>query len=247
MGRRKGARAGAGGDRVTRARRNAQRSLWDAPLDMLLFESALHERGHEKVAGVDEAGRGPLAGPVVAAAVILPPGERFPGLTDSKQLSPQKREHWFERIRACALAHAVAVVGERDIEAVNILVASRTAMERAVGGLALRPDALLIDGIVPLETRLPQQCIKKGDSRSQSIAAASILAKVTRDRIMVTHHERYPQYNFKRNKGYGTREHLEALRRHGCCPLHRRTFRGVKELLDPEGDAPLGSWDVQAP
>lgn len=182
------------------------------------------------MAGLDEAGRGPLAGPVMAAAVILPAGVRYEGLTDSKLLRPDQREHWFDEIRRLALDYAVAAVGEQDIDELNILVASRKAMEMALNGLSLQPDSLLVDGIIPLETSIPQQCVKKGDRRSQSIAAASVLAKVTRDRLMVGLHEQYPHYNFKKNKGYGTREHLEALRTYGCCPLHRKSFRGVKDL-----------------
>jgi ribonuclease HII len=186
------------------------------------------------IAGLDEAGRGPLAGPVVAAAVILPQGERYEGLTDSKQLRPAKREYWYDRVRACALDYAIAAVDEREIDKRNILVASRRAMEKALHGLSLRPDVLLIDGIVPLETKVTQQCIKKGDQRSQSVAAASVLAKVTRDRLMEGYHIQYPHYNFRKNKGYGSREHLEALRIHGICPIHRRSFRGVRELLTCE-------------
>jgi ribonuclease HII len=198
---------------------------------MLHFENALYQQGHRLLAGLDEAGRGPLAGPVVAAAVILPAGRRYDGLTDSKLLRPAQREHWFDRIREEAVAYAVASVSEQDIDRVNILVASRMAMENALLGLSVVPGYLLIDGIVPLQTALPQKCIKQGDRKSLSIAAASVLAKVTRDRLMDGFHERYPQYNFRRNKGYGTREHLEALRLNGCCPLHRRTFRGVREVI----------------
>ncbi len=205
---------------------------------MLHFEASWRARGFVHVAGLDEAGRGPLAGPVVAAAVILPPGERYEGLTDSKLLRPAARARWYDRILERAVAHSVAVVDEAEIDALNILVASRRAMEAAVAGLAVRPDVLLVDGIVPLQTDLPQQCIKKGDRRSQSVAAASILAKVTRDRLMERYDERYPQYGFARNKGYGTREHLQALRRFGPCPIHRKTFRGVKELLEAETETP---------
>jgi ribonuclease HII len=199
---------------------------------MLHFETSWHARGYTHIAGLDEAGRGPLAGPVVAAAVILPPGIRYEGITDSKQLRPADRDRGFDLVCEYALAYATAEVSQEEIDALNILVASRKAMETAVTRLPLAPGFLLIDGIVPLETDIPQKCIKKGDQRSQSVAAASILAKVTRDRIMEAFHDQYPQYNFKKNKGYGTREHLEALRVHGLCPIHRRSFRGVKELLE---------------
>jgi ribonuclease HII len=205
---------------------------------MLRFETGLQDRGYSRVAGLDEAGRGPLAGPVVAAAVILPMGTRYEGLTDSKLLRPEQREHWFDQIREVALDYAIASVSEQEIDEINILVASRKAMELALKGLSLHPDHLLVDGIIPLETSVPQHCVKKGDRRSQSIAAASILAKVTRDRLMLAFHEQYPHYNFKKNKGYGTREHLDALRRFGCCPLHRKSFRGVKDLQSRNGKTP---------
>jgi ribonuclease HII len=205
---------------------------------MLRFEASWQAKGCRQIAGLDEAGRGPLAGPVVAAAVILPPGERYPGITDSKMLRPEERIREYDLICEQALTYAIAVVDHEEIDRLNILVASRKAMEGAVRKLSLAPDLLLIDGIVPLETDLPQQCIKKGDQRSQSVAAASILAKVTRDRLMEAYHQAYPHYNFKQNKGYGTREHRDALRAYGLCPIHRRTFRGVKELLVPERDAP---------
>jgi ribonuclease HII len=171
--------------------------------------------------------------------VILPADKQYPGITDSKKLRAADRERGYDLICKHALAYAVAEVSQEEIDALNILVASRKAMERALKRLALTPGLLLIDGVVPLETDIPQKCIKQGDQRSQSVAAASILAKVTRDRMMEGYHRQYPEYNFKQNKGYGTREHLEALRRHGLCPIHRRTFRGVKELLAPEKRTPL--------
>ncbi len=216
-----------------------QQDLWEAPADMLHFETSWLAKGYSHIAGLDEAGRGPLAGPVVAAAVILPPGERYQGITDSKKLRPAERERGYDLICEKALAFAISEVSQEEIDALNILVASRKAMERAVRGLPLVPDFLLIDGIVPLEIELPQKCIKKGDQRSQSVAAASILAKVTRDRLMEAYHQQYPQYNFKKNKGYGTREHMEALQAHGFCPIHRRSFRGVKELLASDLRSPL--------
>ncbi len=204
----------------------------DAP-DMLRLETMVRERGYDRVAGIDEAGRGPLAGPVVAAAVIFPPGILYEGLTDSKLLTPVSRDRWFDQIRETALAYSIASVDQAEIDKINILQATLKAMKTAVKGLALSPDFLLIDGITPLQTRIPQQCVKKGDRRSQSIAAASVLAKVTRDRLMDEHHETYPRYNFKKNKGYGTLEHREAIRRFGSCPLHRRSFRGVEDREGP--------------
>ena len=205
---------------------------------MLHFETLWQAKGYRHIAGLDEAGRGPLAGPVVAAAVVLPPGNRYPGIIDSKKLRPKDRDLGYDLICEHAIAYAVAVVRQEEIDRLNILVASRKAMEMAVGKLSIAPDLLLIDGIVPLETDIPQQCIKKGDQRSQSVAAASILAKVTRDRIMEAYHSEYPQYNFKQNKGYGTREHRDALQAKGLCPIHRRSFRGVKELLGPDPHIP---------
>jgi ribonuclease HII len=212
----------------------SQQDLWERPADILHFETACLARGYSRIAGLDEAGRGPLAGPVVAAAVILPPGERYPGITDSKKLRPADREKGFDLICEKALAYSICEASQEEVDRLNILVASRKAMERAVRGLSMAPGFLLIDGMVPLATDIPQECIKKGDQRSQSVAAASILAKVTRDRLMEAFHEQYPQYNFRKNKGYGTREHLQALQEHGACPIHRRSFRGVKELLAPE-------------
>jgi ribonuclease HII len=180
---------------------------------------------------MDEAGRGPLAGPVVAAAVVLSPEACYEGLTDSKLLTPRAREIWFDRICASAVDYSIASVDHEEIDAINILVASRKAMELAVERLSRRPDHLLVDGIIPIRSMIEQWCIKQGDRRSLSIAAASVLAKVTRDRMMDEMHQRYPQYNFRKNKGYGTLEHREALQRFGFCPLHRKSFRGVKEFL----------------
>jgi ribonuclease HII len=199
-------------------------------MDVLLFEKDAIEKGYCRVAGIDEAGRGPLAGPVVAAAVILPPLDRFKGLTDSKLLTPRQREKWFERICTLAIDWAVTTVSEDEIDCINILQATRKAMKQCVEQLSLAPDYLLIDGTAPINVTIPQRCIKKGDRRSLSISAASVLAKVTRDRIMDGYHQQYPQYNFIRNKGYGTQEHLAALRTFGYCPIHRKSFRGVKEI-----------------
>lgn len=214
--------------------------LWNLEDDMFWAERDLGEQGFSRIAGVDEAGRGPLAGPVVAAAVVLDPetAGRFQGLTDSKLLTPAQREFWFDRISAWAVDFSVASADPEEIDALNILVATRRAMEKAVQGLSRVPDHLLIDGIVAVESPIRQWCLKKGDRRSLSIAAASVLAKVTRDRFMEEQARLYPQYHFAKNKGYGTREHLEALRKFGCCPLHRKTFRGVREALGQSESAP---------
>ncbi len=210
--------------------------------DRLHIERELLARGRRLICGVDEAGRGPLAGPVVAAAVILPlepplaAGDAFlAGLNDSKQLRPEERERQEALIRERALAFAVAGIEAEAIDATDILTAALSAMRQAVEGLSLSPDFVLVDGTFRVPgLRCPQRPLIQGDARSASVAAASILAKVHRDRLMAAHHRRYPHYGFAANKGYATREHLAAIRRHGCCPLHRRSFRGV---LEPAGPA----------
>lgn len=188
-------------------------------------------QGLPLIAGVDEVGRGPLAGPVVAAAVILPPEARFPGLRDSKLLTPEARTALDAEIRSRALAFAVRELGPRHIERLGILAASLKAMAQAVQALSLVPEMVLVDGPHPLPLAYPQQPVIKGDDLCPSISAAAVLAKVHRDRLMASYHRQYPQYNFPRHKGYATAEHLEALRCWGPCPIHRRTFRGVKEWV----------------
>jgi ribonuclease HII len=188
-------------------------------------------QGIPLIAGTDEVGRGPLAGPVVAAAVILPPEARFPGLRDSKCLTPEARTALDIEIRSRALAFAVRELGPRHIERLGILAASLKAMAQAVQALSLIPEMVLVDGPHPLPLAYPQQPVIKGDDLCPSISAASVLAKVHRDRLMTAYHQQYPQYNFPRHKGYATAEHLEALRCWGPCPIHRRTFSGVKEWL----------------
>jgi len=195
-----------------------------------------HERqaekaGYRTVAGVDEAGRGPLAGPVVAAAVIFPHGLSLPGLRDSKKLSPAQRNQWFEHIRQQCMGFGIAVVDEATIDEINILQATRLAMKRAVEQLSVSADLLLIDGNRGIESGIDQKTIVGGDDASQSIAAASVLAKVTRDRMMEAHDETYPQYGFSQHKGYGTRMHRERIRQYGPCPIHRKTFKGVAEYI----------------
>ncbi len=189
-------------------------------------------QGYRLMAGVDEAGRGPLAGPVVAGAVITRPGETIPGVRDSKLLTPRERERLYQIITSRALSWGVGIVGPREIEKYNILQATLRAMKAAVLSLDPAPDFLLIDGINPIPIDLPQRAIKRGDASCFSIAAASIVAKVTRDRLMMEYHRAYPLYNFARHKGYPTRAHREAIRQYGCCEIHRRTFRGVKEHLE---------------
>ncbi len=178
-------------------------------------------------AGVDEAGRGPLAGPVVAAAVVLPEGCEISGLDDSKKLSHSKRNKIIEEIKSLALSYAIGIVEPEEIDRINILRAALQAMEISVKKLITKPDYLLIDGNQRTSLMLMQETIVKGDSKSCSIAAASILAKVTRDSIMEEYHTIYPEYNFKSHKGYPTKEHYEAIKTHGPCPIHRKTFKGV--------------------
>jgi len=198
----------------------------------LVFETAARKAGFAAVAGVDEAGRGPLAGPVVAAAVILPEDAALDGVRDSKQMTEKARSEAFSVIHEKAFAVGVGVIPPAYIDEHNILNASLEAMRRAVSFLDPRPDFLLVDGIHPVPMRAHQRCLKQGDSRSLSISAASVIAKVYRDRIMCSLDARFPQYGFSSHKGYGTSAHLEALRRHGPCPIHRRSFRGVSAPAD---------------
>lgn len=198
----------------------------------LQYEQAWQQRGFARIAGVDEAGRGPLAGPVSVAAVILPEGFEHAELNDSKQLSETKRESIYEELIRCAgLVWCVVLVEAEEIDGINILEATRQGMRGCVAGLSSKPDAVLIDGLPVPKFSLPQEALVKGDSRSLSIAAASVIAKVTRDRLMVDAARKYPHYGFDRHKGYGTRQHMEALHRHGPCPLHRRSFAPVAQLL----------------
>ncbi len=194
---------------------------------LLRCERALWARGVEWVAGVDEAGVGPLAGPVVAAAVVLPRSFREPGIDDSKRLSPTRRERLAARIRSEACGVGIGVVEVEVIDRINIYRASLLAMRRAVQALPFRPEWVLVDGRAIPDLDIPQQRIVRGDQRSYSIAAASIVAKVTRDAWMRALHEQYPQYGFARHMGYATPEHLRALELHGPCPAHRRSFAPV--------------------
>jgi ribonuclease HII len=207
-----------------------------------MFEEAAARRGACRIAGIDEAGRGPLAGPVVAAAVVLRLSDRIEGVRDSKLLSAAARERLFEEIMQRAEAVGVETISPEIIDEINILQATRLAMKRAVQQIEPPPDYLLIDGPIRLDVQTRQQAIIKGDNLSCSIAAAGIVAKVTRDRIMMELHGRFPVYGFDRHKGYGTRVHKEALRIHGPCKVHRMCFRGV---LQPESEAvpSLGSVD----
>lgn len=200
-----------------------------------LFEAEARRRGYRLVAGLDEAGRGPLAGPVVAAAVILPRRCRLDGLDDSKQLTETERARLYDEIRQRAVGVGVGRASEREIDAMNILEATRLAMSRAIQALPVRPDYLLLDAVELPAIPLPQRAIVKGDALSVSVAAASIIAKVTRDRLMSEYHRQYPQYNFVAHKGYGTAEHLRMLAAHGPCAIHRLSFRPVGEVVAGTG------------
>ncbi len=200
-----------------------QRNLWE-------FETGLHSDGLTLICGVDEAGRGPLAGPVCAAAVILPEFDGtesenpLNGLDDSKKLTERKREELFPQIQAFAVAWSVAWASVEEIERLNILQATLLAMNRAMAGLSVRPEIALIDGNRSPETDIPVRTVVHGDSSCACIAAASVLAKVSRDRLMCRLSEQYPMYGFDRHKGYGTAAHYEAIRRYGPCPIHRMSF-----------------------
>lgn len=194
------------------------------------FEKAAVNSGFSCICGVDEAGRGPLAGPVCAAAVILPEGAVIEGLDDSKKLTEKKRERLYDIIKQTAVAYSVAYGTLEEIETVNILEATYLAMNRAIEGLTVKPDFALIDGNrVPRGIKIPCETIVKGDSKSMSVAAASVLAKVTRDRLMLEYDKKYPEYNFKKHKGYGTKEHTELIKQYGPCEIHRLSF--LKNIL----------------
>ncbi len=195
---------------------------------MLEFENKYYENGCKYIAGVDEAGRGPLAGPVFAAAVIFEKGVYIPEINDSKKLTEKKREELFDVIIDKALAYSIVSVDEKEIDRINILNATLKCFNMAVSALSIKPDIALIDGNRCGEMSVPYETIVKGDAKSMSIAAASILAKVSRDRYIMELDSVYPQYNFKKHKGYGTKEHLEAIQKYGPCPIHRLSFRGVK-------------------
>lgn len=195
------------------------------------YERALAAQGFQMIAGVDEAGRGPLAGPVVAGACILPLGIEIPGLNDSKQLTEDERETLYHIIRDKAVACGIGIVDVDYIDTYNILQATYEAMRRAIRDLGTEPDHLLNDAVTIPQVAVPQLPIVKGDAKSHSIAAASILAKVTRDNLMKEYGRAYPQYGFEKHMGYATPEHLAALKKYGACPIHRRSFAPVAEVL----------------
>jgi ribonuclease HII len=200
-------------------------------VDLWMYEKEARNNGFSVVAGVDEAGRGPLAGPVVSAAVILPSSFKANGLTDSKKLSAARRTFYYNQIYSDAYAIGIGIIDPLEIDRINILQASLLAMFFAVTNLNPTPDFLLIDGQYKIRGDCHQKTIIKGDALSISIAAASVIAKVTRDRLMEKYHIEYPDYQFQNHKGYPTKAHREAIRDFGCCPIHRRSFKGVKESL----------------
>jgi ribonuclease HII len=193
---------------------------------MMSYERKHHRKGFKTVAGIDEAGRGPLAGPVVAAVCVLPKSILIPQIDDSKKLSPAVREKIYEYLIGNRHVHyGIGIIGSLEIDQINIYQATIQAMLLAVQQLSLIPDCLLVDGLALPHPTIPVEKIIKGDQLSQSIAAASIIAKVTRDRMMVEYHEQWPEYGFKEHKGYGTKKHRDALQSHGPCPIHRQSFK----------------------
>ncbi len=207
--------------------------LYSKYLEMSAFENDLINRKVKVVAGIDEAGRGPLAGPVVAACVILPIGYYLPGLNDSKKLTPKKRDYYYDEIVENAVSYGVGIIDTSDIDKFNIYNSTKIAMIKSILNLSVKPKHLLIDAM-KLEIDIPQTSIIKGDQKSVSIAAASVIAKVTRDRYMAELDKLYPEYHFSKNKGYGTKEHTDALKMYGVTPVHRKSFEPVKSMLEKE-------------
>lgn len=202
----------------------AERAERERLLTLHTYERRARDAGYRLIVGIDEAGRGPLAGPVVAGAVILPPDCLLEGLNDSKQVTPENRDRLYDEIRAAAITWSAGIADVECIERVNILNATYAAMRSALAGLTVEPDYVLLDAVRLPAVSLPQEPLIRGDALSASIAAASIIAKVTRDRLMLAADEQYPGYGFAKHKGYGTPEHYQALRQHGPCPLHRLSF-----------------------
>ncbi|EHJ52191.1 ribonuclease HII [Streptococcus macacae] len=201
--------------------------------NMLFYEKELYAKGYQYIAGIDEVGRGPLAGPVVAACVILPRMSKIKGLNDSKQIPKKKHEAIYQRVLKKALSVGIGIVSNQMIDQINIYEASRLAMLQAIKQLSkdeIKPDYLLIDAM-HIDSAIPQRSIIKGDAKSMSIAAASIVAKVTRDKLMADYNQIYPGYDFAHNAGYGTKNHLNGLRQYGITPIHRKSFEPIKSML----------------
>ena len=194
------------------------------------IEEEIYNQGKEYICGIDEAGRGPLAGPVVVASVIMPKDSMIEGVNDSKKVSEKKREKLYDQILEEAISYSVGIVDQKEIDKVNILNATKAGLTESIKGLKTKPDIILVDALTGIDTcGIPYMPIIKGDAKCYSIAAASIIAKVTRDRIMRQWHEVYPEYNFIQHKGYGTAAHIAAIKEHGLCPLHRLSF--VKNII----------------
>ncbi|MBM4137177.1 MAG: ribonuclease HII [Nitrospira sp.] len=202
-------------------------------MDIYQFDEALRKKGFLRIAGIDEAGRGPLAGPVVAAAVILKDGIRIEGLRDSKKVPEEERKILYYEIVRFSLDVGIGIVGHEEIDRLNILRATKLAMQIAVGNLSNPPDMLIIDAVSIPSVSIKQLSPIKGESKSASVAAASIVAKCVRDTIMMEYHQQYPNYNFEKHKGYPTREHLDMIRLYGPCPIHRKSFHRVMSLELP--------------
>ncbi|MEW6417315.1 MAG: ribonuclease HII [Nitrospirota bacterium] len=202
-------------------------------MDIYRYDESLRKKGFLRIAGIDEAGRGTLAGPVVAAAVIMPEGIKIERLRDSKRVPEKEREILFHKIQGLSVDIGIGIVSHEEIDRLNILKATRLSMKLAVENLSITPDILIIDAVSLPSIPIKQLSPVKGESISASVAAASIVAKFTRDKIMLDYHSQYPNYNFKKNKGYSTREHLNMLQLYGPCPIHRKTFQGVMSLELP--------------
>ncbi|WP_099363031.1 ribonuclease HII [Fredinandcohnia onubensis] len=214
-----------------RKKKAEEKALEQQFKEMTQYEQGLYNKGYRFIAGVDEVGRGPLAGPVVAAAVILPQDAFLPGVNDSKKLTEQKREELFQQITECAISIGIGIIPAEVIDEVNIYQATKQAMKKALLALSKKPDQLLVDAMeIPID--IPQTSIIKGDSKSVSIAASSIIAKVTRDRLMVRLGQEYPQYGFEKHMGYGTAYHLDALKKYGVTSEHRRSYAPIRELIE---------------
>lgn len=203
---------------------------------MFEFENKYLSQGYKLVAGMDEAGRGPLAGPVACACVIMPLNqeERIEGVNDSKKLSEKKRKLLYEQIKSKALAYSVVLVSEKDVDEINILNATKKGMKEAILELKIKPDFILVDAVKGIETEIGYESIIKGDALSYSIACASILAKVERDNLMERLDKEYPSYHFSQHKGYGTKLHIELLKKYGACPIHRKSF--IKNFIGKYND-----------
>lgn len=210
-----------------------ERQLQEKFLEMNVYENKWRGQGYKYIAGVDEVGRGPLAGPVAAAAVILPKDFYLPGIDDSKKLSEKKRTEYDEIIRSKAIAVSVAMINAAEVDSINIYEATKKAMKAAIASLTINPEILLVDA-VKLETPYIVEPIIKGDAKSVSIAAASIVAKVVRDSLMIKLSAGFPEYGFERNMGYGTKEHILAIQKHGITPYHRKSFAPIKDMFQEQ-------------